>query len=344
MSELMQPVLGWLGKMLLIIVPLLIVVAYLSYVERKIIGFMQGRLGPNRVGIWGLLQPVADIIKLLGKEIIYPAQSNRYLFMLAPLLSLAPALLAWAVIPFGPHFVLADLNVGVLFVFTMSALGVYGMLIAGWASNSKYAFLGATRACAQTISYEIAMGFALIGVLMAAGSMRLIDIVVAQQGGVGHWFIWPLFPLFMVFWIAGIAETNRAPFDLAEGESELVAGFHVEYSGIAFSLFFTAEYANMVLISMLLSLFFLGGWYSPVAGIGWLEPWLAWIPGVVWLWGKASMFLFIYLWIRATFPRYRYDQLMRLGWKVLIPLTLVWLVVLAILIQCQLPPWFKDNP
>jgi len=342
MSDMVWMIMQWFVMIVLVIGPLLLLVAYLPYAERKIIGFMQGRIGPNRVGYRGLLQPVADIVKLLGKEIIYPTRSNHYLFILAPLLALIPALLAWAVIPFGPHLVLADLNIGVLFVFTMSALGVYSMLIGGWAANSKYALLGATRACAQTISYEIAMGFALIGVLMAAGSMRITDIVLAQQGGMTHWFIWPLLPLFMVFWIAGVAETNRAPFDLAEGESELVAGFHVEYSGMAFSLFFMAEYTNMILISVLLSLFFLGGWLSPVAGIAWLQPWVAWVPSPVWLFAKTSIFLFVYLWIRATFPRYRYDQLMRLGWKFLIPLTLVWLVVLAVFIQWHLPPWFKD--
>lgn len=327
-------------KILIVLLPLLGAVAYLSYAERKVIGYMQTRIGPNRVGFLGLLQPIADVVKLLFKEIIVPQKSNRYLFITAPLLSLVPALTAWSVIPFMPGMVLADINAGVLFIFALSSIGVYGILISGWASNSKYAMLGALRSCAQTISYEIAMGFALVGVLMAADSMNLSKIVMAQSGNIGHWFFIPLLPLFMVFWISGIAETNRAPFDLTEGESEIVAGFHVEYAGAAFSVFFLAEYANMILISILLATFFLGGWLSPFQGIPVLGDMFSMIPGIIWLFAKVGFFLFVYLWIRATFPRYRYDQLMRLGWKVLIPTTLIWIAVLTVMIKLQLPPWF----
>jgi len=328
-------------KVALIIVPLLLCVAYLTYAERKIIGYMQSRIGPNRVGFLGLLQPFADLIKLVGKEIITPSRSNTYLFAIAPLLSLVPALVAWAVIPFSQGMVLSNINGGVLYIFAMSSLGIYGVIVAGWASNSKYALLGALRSVAQTISYEIPMGFALVGVIMAAGSMNLQEIVLAQSGHIVQWYVWPLFPLFMVFWISGIAETHRAPFDLAEGESEIVAGFHVEYSGTAFAIFFLSEYANMILISILLSLFFLGGWHSPFQAIPYLESFFLFVPGFVWLFLKTGFFLFVYLWIRATFPRYRYDQLMRLGWKILIPITLVWIVVLAILIKCGVGPWFN---
>jgi len=329
-----------IAKILVIMLPLLISVAYLTYAERKVIGYMQGRIGPNRVGFRGLLQPIADVIKLVFKERIVPTQANRLLFIIAPLFSLTAALAAWAVIPFDEGLALAKVNAGVLYIFAVSSLGVYGVLIAGWASNSKYAIFGALRSTAQTISYEIAMGFALVGVLMAAGSMNLQEIVLAQQGNLLHWFFIPLLPLFMVFWISGIAETNRAPFDMAEGESEIVAGFHVEYSGAMFSLFFLAEYASMLLIAILLALFFLGGWLSPFQGIPVLEGWFAWVPPMAWLFLKTGFFLFVYLWIRATFPRYRYDQLMRLGWKVLIPTTIVWIVVLGLMIKLQLPPWF----
>lgn len=332
---------AWIvAKIVVILLPLLLTVAYLTFAERKVIGYIQTRIGPNRVGPKGLLQPIADVVKLLFKEIIIPTRSNRFLFILAPILSLAPALVGWAAIPFSPGMVLADINAGVLFIFAMSSLGVYGILVSGWASNSKYAFLGALRSAAQTISYEIAMGFSLVGVLMAADSMNITDIVLKQQGGLIHWFFLPLFPLFMTFWISGIAETNRAPFDLAEDESSIVAGFHVEYSGVTFALFFLAEYACMVLISMLLALFFLGGWLSPFEGIPVLGKATAFIPGMVWLFAKTGFFLFVYLWIRATFPRYRYDQLMRLGWKVLIPTTIVWIVILGLMIKAQCPPWF----
>jgi NADH-quinone oxidoreductase subunit H len=336
------PTVAWiLIKIIAILVPLLLGVAYLTYAERKVIGYMQGRIGPNRVGVRGLLQPFADIIKLVFKEVIIPAKSNRYLFFIAPIFTLTPALVAWAVIPFDPNLVLANINAGVLYVFAMSSIGVYGILIAGWASNSKYAMFGALRSAAQTISYEIPMGFALVGVLIAAGSMNFQDIVFAQQGGIVNWFFIPLLPLFMVFWISGIAETNRAPFDLAEGESEIVAGFHVEYAGVSFALFFLAEYASMILISFLLTVLFLGGWLSPFDGIPVLQGWFVWVPGLVWMLLKVCFFLFVYLWLRATFPRYRYDQLMRLGWKVLIPTTIVWIIVAVLLVKFNIGPWFN---
>ena len=327
-------------KILVIIVPLLLAVAYLTYLERKVIGYIQVRIGPNRVGFKGLLQPFADLIKLIAKEIIVPTHANRYLFVAAPLFSLVPALIGWAVIPFDEGMVLANINLGVLYIFAMSSLGVYGILIAGWSSNSKYAMLGALRSAAQTISYEIAMGFSLVGVILAAGSMNLTEVVLSQRGGFWHWWMVPLLPLFMVFWIAGIAETNRAPFDLAEGESEIVAGFHVEYSGIGFALFFLSEYASMITVSILLALLFMGGWLSPFESVPLLHAVFFVVPPFAWLMLKTSFFLFVYLWIRATFPRYRYDQLMRLGWKVLIPVTIVWVVVTAFMVVAQVPPWF----
>ncbi|VEB32892.1 NADH-quinone oxidoreductase chain H [Legionella sainthelensi] len=327
-------------KILVIVIPLLLCVAYLIYAERKVIGYIQARIGPNRVGVKGLLQPIADLVKLITKEIIIPTRSNRYLFIAAPLFALVPALVGWAVVPFQEGVVLANINAGVLYIFAMSSLGVYGVLIAGWASNSKYAMFGALRSTAQTVSYEIAMGFALVGVLLAAGSMNLTDVVNSQRGGILHWWFIPLLPLFFVFWIAGIAETNRAPFDLAEGESEIVAGFHVEYSGIGFALFFLSEYASMILISVLLSVLFLGGWMSPFEGIPILEDIFFIVPGFVWLLVKVCFFLYVYLWIRATFPRYRYDQLMRLGWKVLIPVTIVWIIATALMVITHLKPWF----
>jgi NADH-quinone oxidoreductase subunit H len=327
-------------KILVVMVPLLITVAYLTFAERKVIGYMQDRVGPNRVGPMGLFQPFADLIKLVLKEIIIPQKSNKYLFFVAPLLSLVPAFAAWAAIPFSEGVVLADINAGVLYIFAMSSLGVYGVLISGWASNSKYALYGALRSAAQTVSYEIAMGFSLVGVLMAAGKMNLTEIVLSQSGGFWHWWFLPLFPLFMVFWISGIAETNRAPFDMAEGESEIVAGFHVEYSGVSFGLFFLAEYAAMILISMMITLLFMGGWLSPFQGIAGLETVFSFVPGFIWLFAKTGFFLFFYIWIRASFPRYRYDQLMRLGWKVLIPTTIVWLVVTGLMIMLHVRPWF----
>ncbi|ODN66126.1 NADH-quinone oxidoreductase subunit H [Methylophaga muralis] len=306
------------------------------------IGYIQMRIGPNRVGPRGLLQPIADGLKLLLKEIIVPTRSNLYLFVLAPVLAIGPALAAWAVIPFDAGMVLADINAGLLYVLAITSMGVYGIVIAGWASNSRYAFLGAMRSAAQVVSYEIAMGFALVGVLIAAGSLNLSEIVMAQQGGIFYWYWLPLLPLFVVYFISGVAETNRAPFDIAEGESEIVAGFHVEYSGMAFAIFFLAEYADMILISILAATLFMGGWLSPFEGIPVLESMFAWVPGLVWLLLKTSMFLFIYLWIRATFPRYRYDQVMRLGWKVFIPVTLVWLVVISTMQVFDIGPWFSD--
>ena len=328
-------------KIVIITIPLLIVVAYLTFVERKGIGYMQVRIGPNRVGPRGLLQPIADVVKLLTKEIIVPSSANRYLFLLAPIITIAPALAAWAVVPFSEGLALTHINAGVLYLFALTSLGVYGILIAGWATNSKYALLGALRAAAQTISYEIAMGFSFVGVLLAAGSMSLQDIVFKQTGGVLHWYCFPLLPLFVIYWISGIAETNRAPFDLAEGESEIVAGFHVEYSGVAFALFFLAEYMNMILIAAIAALLFLGGWLSPFQNIVFLDKLFFWVPGILWLFLKMAIFLWLFIWSRATFPRYRYDQLMRLGWKVLIPVTLGWIVVVALAVQCKLAPWFS---
>lgn len=320
-------------KIIIIIVPLLVAVAYITMGERKVISYIQSRIGPNRVGILGIGQPIADILKLMLKEIIIPSAANRYLFIMAPVLCLAPSLVAWSVIPFAKGWVLANVNAGLLFIFAMSSLSVYGVLIGGWASNSKYAFFGALRSAAQIVSYEIAMGFTFVGVLIATGTMNLSEIVLQQSGGLWHWYWLPLFPLFIVYWISGVAETNRAPFDVAEGESEIVAGFHVEYSGMGFALFFLAEYANMVLISAIAALIFLGGWLSPFQGIPVLDALTAWVPGLVWFCLKMSFFIFLYFWMRATFPRYRYDQIMRLGWKVLIPVTLVWIVVLAFAVE-----------
>ena len=323
-------------KILAIVVPIMLSVAYLTLAERKVIGYMQVRIGPNRVGPYGLLQPLADGVKLLLKEIIVPTGSNKILFVLAPVLTLMPALAAWAVVPFDVGMVVADVNAGVLYILGMTSLGVYGVIIAGWASNSKYAFLGAMRSAAQIVSYEIAMGFALVCVLMASQSMNLGDIVRGQQNGVGlfGWYFIPLFPMFIVYVISGVAETNRAPFDVAEGESEIVAGFHVEYSGMAFALFFLAEYANMILIAALTSIMFLGGWLPPFN----IAP-FTWVPGIFWLLGKMCFVLFLFLWLRATFPRYRYDQLMRLGWKVFIPLTLIWVVVVGAWMQTPYWRW-----
>jgi NADH-quinone oxidoreductase subunit H len=307
-------------------------VAYLTLAERKVIGYMQVRLGPNRVGPLGLLQPIADGIKLLFKEIVIPSGANRFLFVFAPVMAIMPALAAWAVIPFDAGLVLADINAGLLYVLAITSMGVYGVIIAGWASNSKYAFLGSLRSAAQIVAYEIAMGFALVGVLMMAGSLNLSAIVEMQHSrwGLLSWNFLPLFPLFLVYLISGVAETNRAPFDVAEGESEIVAGFHVEYSGMAFAVFFLAEYANMILVSTLCSVMFLGGWLSP----------LPFVPdGFPWLLAKVAFVLFLFLWFRATFPRYRYDQIMRLGWKVFIPLTLVWIAVIGIWMQTPWNPW-----
>jgi NADH-quinone oxidoreductase subunit H len=326
-------------KIIVILVPLLLGVAYLTYAERKIIGYMQVRIGPNRVGPRGWLQPIADAMKLLFKEIIFPTNANRFLFVVAPMLSIAPALAAWAVFPFTDTLVLANIDASLLYILALTSVGVYGVIIAGWASNSKYAFLGAMRSAAQIVSYEIAMGFALVGVLIAGGSLNLVEIVEAQQGSLLHWFWLPLFPLFLVYFISGVAETNRAPFDVAEGESEIVAGFHVEYSGMAFAVFFLAEYANMILIAALAALMFLGGWLSPFEGT-WFEAWFAWVPAIFWLLAKTALMLLFFLWFRATFPRYRYDQIMRLGWKVFIPITIVWLVVEGAAVMMKIGPWF----
>ena len=322
-----------------ITVPLMLCVAYLTLWERKLIGWIQIRIGPNRVGPLGLLQPIADGIKLLFKEIILPSNANKGLFLLAPIAMLMPALAAWAVVPFAPEVVLADINAGLLYIMALSSMGVYGVIIAGWASNSKYAFLGAMRASAQMVSYEIAMGFALVGGLMAGQSMRLSEIVARQQGDYGlfEWFWLPLAPLFVIHYIAGLAETNRHPFDVAEGESEIVAGFHVEYSGMMFAVFFLAEYANMILISTISSLIFMGGWLSPfdfafLRNAGAPLSWLA-APGIWWLLAKIAFLMFVFLWVRASFPRYRYDQIMRLGWKVFIPITLVWIAVVGVMMM-----------
>ncbi|CAH1903523.1 NADH:quinone oxidoreductase subunit H [Candidatus Nitrotoga sp. HW29] len=344
MTELLQYLQNLLGvawlpiwtvvKILVIVVPIMLTVAYLTLAERKVIGYMQVRIGPNRVGYFGLLQPLADGLKLLLKEIIIPSGSNKFLFVNAPVLALTPALAAWAVIPFADGIVLADINAGLLYVLAMTSLGVYGIIIAGWASNSKYAFIGSLRSAAQIVSYEIPMGFALVCVLMVSQSMNLGDIVLGQKSSTGlfGWYFIPLFPMFVVYFISGVAETNRAPFDMAEGESEIVAGFHVEYSGMAFALFFLAEYANMIMIAILTAIMFLGGWLPPFD----IAPFNL-LPGIFWLLAKTSFVLFLFLWFRATFPRYRYDQLMRLGWKVFIPLTLVWVVVIGAWMQT--PYW-----
>jgi len=342
------PLVWTLTKIIAIVLPLMGCVAYLTLAERKVIGWMQVRKGPNRVTFFGIRllgglgQPIADALKLLTKEIIIPTGANKFLFIFAPMMAIAPALAAWAVIPFAPETVLANVDAGLLYVLAITSMGVYGVIIAGWASNSKYAFLGSLRSAAQIVSYEIAMGFALVGVLMAAQSLNLGEIVVSQVGPYGffNWFFVPLFPLFLVYLIAGVAETNRSPFDVAEGESEIVAGFHVEYSGMAFAIFFLAEYANMILVSTLCVVMFLGGWLSPFA-FGALNnvPLAAWLvaPGFHWLAVKVAFILFVFLWLRATFPRYRYDQIMRLGWKVFIPVTLVWIFVLAV---WMMTPWW----
>ncbi|MCC6856648.1 MAG: NADH-quinone oxidoreductase subunit NuoH [Microbacteriaceae bacterium] len=344
------PAVWTLVKIVAIVAPLMGAVAYLTLAERKIIGWMQVRHGPNRVTFFGIRllrgfgQPIADGVKLLLKEIIVPTGANKFLFVLAPVMAIAPALAAWAVIPFAPELVLADVNAGLLYVMAITSMGVYGVIIAGWASNSKYAFIGSLRSAAQIVSYEIAMGFALVGVLMAASSLNLGEIVTRQVGAYGflNWFFIPLFPLFLVYLIAGVAETNRSPFDVAEGESEIVAGFHVEYSGMAFAVFFLAEYANMILVATLCSLMFLGGWLSPFAFPALYDvPGFALLarPGFHWLAVKVAFVLFLFLWFRATFPRYRYDQIMRLGWKVFIPVTLVWIFVLAVWIMTPLWMW-----
>jgi NADH-quinone oxidoreductase subunit H len=309
------------AQILAIVVPLLVAVAYLTYAERKVIGAMQMRKGPNVVGPFGLLQPFADGVKLLFKETILPAGANRVVFVAAPMLTFILAMIGWAVIPFDEGWVLADLNVGMLYLFAISSLGVYGVIMAGWASNSKYPFLGALRSAAQMVSYEVSMGFVIITVLICVGSLNMTDIVMAQKD---LWFAIPLLPMFVIFFISTLAETNRSPFDLPEGESELVAGFFVEYSSMTFALFFLGEYANMLLMGGMTTILFLGGWLPPFD----VAP-FNWIPGVFWFTGKVLFCMFIFLWVRATFPRYRYDQLMRLGWKVFLPFSLLWVVLTA---------------
>jgi len=334
------PVLWTLLKIVVVLLPLMGAVAYLTLWERKFLGWMQVRLGPNRVGPWGLLQPIADALKLLTKEILVPAAANKGLFFIGPILTIMPALAAWAVVPFGPDVALANVNAGLLFVMAITSMEVYGVVIAGWASNSKYAFLGALRASAQMVSYEIAMGFCLVIVLMITGSMNMTDIVMAQakgtfasQGvGVLSWNWLPLLPIFVVYVISGMAETNRHPFDVVEGEAEIVAGHMVEYSGMSYAMFYLAEYANMWLVSILAAIMFLGGWLSPLAA-------LDWIPGGIWLGLKTCIVVSFFIWVRATFPRFRYDQIMRLGWKVFIPVTLVWLVVVGVWMQTPLSIW-----
>ncbi len=336
------PVINILVKIIAILVPLLLTVAYFTYFERKIIGYMQVRIGPNRVGPRGWLQPIADAMKLMFKEIIFPSGANKILFTIAPTLTIATALAAWAVIPFGAEMVLADLNVALLYILAMTSVGVYGVILAGWSSNSKYAMMSTLRTAAQVVSYEIAMGFALVGVVMAARSLNIGEIVAGQSGSIWGWYMWPLLPLFVIYFVSGVAETNRAPFDVAEGESEIVAGFHVEYSGILFAIFFLAEYANMILISIMAALLFMGGWLSPFEGVAFLglgSSFLA-ASSIVWLLSKTAIFMFLFLWFRATFPRYRYDQIMRLGWKVFIPITIVWIYVIGIMYYVELAPWF----
>ena len=334
------PVLWTLMKIVVVVLPLMGAVAYLTLWERKFLGWMQVRIGPNRVGPWGLLQPIADALKLLTKEILVPAAANKGLFFIGPVLTIMPAMAAWAVIPFGPEVALANINAGLLFVMAITSMEVYGVVIAGWASNSKYAFLGALRASAQMVSYEIAMGFCLVVVLMITGSMNMTDIVLAQgkgvfvDAGVGvlSWNWLPLLPIFVVYVISGMAETNRHPFDVVEGEAEIVAGHMVEYSGMSYAMFYLAEYANMWLVSILAAIMFLGGWLSPVAA-------LEWIPGWIWLGIKTFAVVSLFIWVRATFPRVRYDQIMRLGWKVFIPVTLVWLIVIGVWMQTSLNIW-----
>ncbi|MCH9852921.1 MAG: NADH-quinone oxidoreductase subunit NuoH [Alphaproteobacteria bacterium] len=330
-NDYLIPALWLIGSILLIIVPLMIAMAYLTLMERKVMGWMQRRKGPNVVGAFGLLQPFADGLKLFVKEMIIPAGANRVLFLLGPMITFSLAILAWAVIPFGEGLVLADINVGVLYILATSSLGVYGIIIAGWASNSKYPFLGAIRSAAQMVSYELPIGMIVVIVLLCAGSLNLSDIVRSQQD---FWYVIPLFPMAVIFFISILAETNRAPFDLPESESELVSGYNVEYSAMTFALFFLGEYINMILMSAMFVILFLGGWLSPFA----IAPFI-WLEGPIWFALKIFFVLFLFIWVRATFPRYRYDQLMRLGWKIFLPITLLWLVGTAFVLL-----WFDLLP
>ena len=339
-AALAWPVIWTLIKIVAVVLPLMGAVAYTTLWERKFLGWMQVRLGPNRVGPWGLLQPIADAMKLLTKEILVPSAASKALFFIGPVLTIMPAMAAWAVVPFGPEVALANVNAGLMYVMAIASVEVYGVVISGWASNSKYAFLGAIRASAQMVSYEIAMGFCLVVVLMVSGSMNLTDIVLVQGKGqfvdmgmgVFSWNWLPLLPIFVIYVISGLAETNRHPFDVVEGEAEIVAGHMVEYSGMSYAMFYLAEYANMWLIAMLAAVLFLGGWLSPFAA-------LEWIPGWIWLGAKAFLMVSFFIWVRATFPRFRYDQVMRLGWKVFIPLTLFWLTVVGIWMQTSFNIW-----
>jgi NADH-quinone oxidoreductase subunit H len=327
-------------KAIALIMPLLLTVAYFTYAERKVIGYMQLRIGPNRVGPKGWLQPIADALKLMTKEIIFPSKANIYLFLLAPVLAIAPAIAVWAVIPFDEGIYVTNLDVSLLYVLAIGSIGVYGIILAGWASNSKYPLLGALRSASLLVSYEIVIGFALVTVVMIAGSVNLNTIVADQQGGIVNWYFIPLFPMMIIFFISALVETNRAPFDVVEGESEIVGGTHVEYSGMTFAVFFLAEYANMILMAVLAVIMFFGGWHSPFEGMGVLESTFAWVPGIIWLLAKSTFFMFLYLWVRATFPRFRYDQIMRLSWKVFLPITILWIFVVALMTQLHIGPWF----
>jgi len=327
-------------KAFALIIPLMLMVAYFTYAERKVIGYMQLRLGPNRVGPKGWLQPIADAVKLMFKEIIFPTKADVYLYLLAPVLAIAPAIAVWAVIPLDADLYIANLDVSLLYILAVGTIGVYGIILAGWASNSKYPLLGALRSASLLVSYEIVIGFALVTVVMIAGSVNLNAIVEAQKGSILHWYWIPLFPMMIIFFISALVETNRAPFDVVEGESEIVGGTHVEYSGMTFAVFFLAEYANMILMAILAVIMFFGGWHSPFEGVPYIGEFFSWVPGLVWVLAKATFFMFAYLWVRATFPRFRYDQIMRLSWKVFLPFTIAWIFVVALMTQLKIGPWF----
>jgi len=327
-------------KAFALIIPLMLMVAYFTYAERKVIGYMQLRLGPNRVGPKGWLQPIADAVKLMFKEIIFPTKADVYLYLLAPVLAIAPAIAVWAVIPLDADLYIANLDVSLLYILAVGSIGVYGIILAGWASNSKYPLLGALRSASLLVSYEIVIGFALVTVVMIAGSVNLNAIVEAQKGSILHWYWIPLFPMMIIFFISALVETNRAPFDVVEGESEIVGGTHVEYSGMTFAVFFLAEYANMILMAILAVIMFFGGWHSPFEGVPYVGDLFSWVPGIVWVLAKATFFMFAYLWVRATFPRFRYDQIMRLSWKVFLPFTIAWIFVVALMTQLKIGPWF----